>query len=86
MNCLSGKQAGKEGGLNRESLSPLEHHRNMEPDQFKKVEVLAVAQHGVLGMDGLRDHPNRVGLRVLGRVGLRVITIRVGRSGEPDTT
>ena len=79
---LQSKQARKGSGLNRESLSPLEQHRNMHLNKFKKVEVPAVAQHGVLGRDGRRVLHNRVGLRVLGRVGLRVIAIRVGRSGE----
>ena len=54
----------------------------MELDKFKKVEVPAVAQHGVLHRDGLRVLHNGVGLRVFDRVGLRVFAIRVGRSDE----
>lgn len=53
---LQSKLARKRGYLFRESLTPLEQHRSMELIKFNKVEVPAVAKHGVLGRDVSEPH------------------------------
>ena len=53
---LQSKLARSRGYLFRESLSPLEQHRNIVLSKSNKVEVPAVAKHGVLGRDVSEPH------------------------------